>query len=159
MHFYVRHHFVRLPLCCHLPHGNKIWWNIGRKVHPPLPSHQHPPLTSWANNIIRCITCGAALIHAYLDTLKFSQIKLPKRWLWHKCGSRRLYLSVLIHGTWVLMTLPSCWEKGSPELSWRSMRGVEGWIHSRGHKGFTLTHSWWYIFRWPLQEFANHLFF
>jgi len=24
MHFHVRHHFVRLPLCCHLSHGNKI---------------------------------------------------------------------------------------------------------------------------------------
>ena len=23
-HFHVRHHFVRLPLCCHLSHGNKI---------------------------------------------------------------------------------------------------------------------------------------
>jgi len=24
MHFHFRHHFVRLPLCCHLSHGNKI---------------------------------------------------------------------------------------------------------------------------------------
>ena len=24
MHFHVRHHFVRLPLCYHLSHGNKI---------------------------------------------------------------------------------------------------------------------------------------
>jgi len=24
MHFYVRCHFVRLPLCCHLLHGNKV---------------------------------------------------------------------------------------------------------------------------------------
>ena len=23
-HFHVRRHFARLPLCCHLPHGNKI---------------------------------------------------------------------------------------------------------------------------------------
>ena len=23
-HFHVRNHFVRLPLCCHLSHGNKI---------------------------------------------------------------------------------------------------------------------------------------
>ena len=28
-HFYVRHHFVRLPLCCHLSHSNKIQWSIG----------------------------------------------------------------------------------------------------------------------------------
>ena len=23
-HFYIRHHFVRLPLCCHLSHGNTM---------------------------------------------------------------------------------------------------------------------------------------
>ena len=33
-HFYVRHHFVRLPLCCHLSNGNKMQWSIGEKVQP-----------------------------------------------------------------------------------------------------------------------------
>ena len=50
MHFHVRRHFVRLPLCCHLSHGNIISWNTGRKVQPLLPYHQHP-LTLWANII------------------------------------------------------------------------------------------------------------
>ena len=29
-HFHVRCHSVRLPLCCHLPHGNKVgyWWEV-----------------------------------------------------------------------------------------------------------------------------------
>jgi len=43
------HTFVRLPLCCHLSHSNKMLWNTVGKVQPLLPSHQHPPLTSWAN--------------------------------------------------------------------------------------------------------------
>jgi len=34
-----------------LSHGNKIQKNIGEKVQPLLPNHQHPPLTLWANII------------------------------------------------------------------------------------------------------------
>ena len=44
-------HFVRLPLCCHLSHSNKMQWDIGGKVQPLLPYHQHPSLTFWANII------------------------------------------------------------------------------------------------------------
>ena len=33
----VRHHFIRLPLCCYMLHGNKMSWNIGEKVQPLLP--------------------------------------------------------------------------------------------------------------------------
>jgi len=51
MHFHVRPPCVRLPLCCHLSHCNNMKWNIGGKVQPPLPSHQHPPLISWASII------------------------------------------------------------------------------------------------------------
>ena len=51
MHFHIRRHFVRLLLCCHLSHGNKIQWNTGRKVQPLLSYHQHLPLMSWANII------------------------------------------------------------------------------------------------------------
>jgi len=48
MHFHVRCHFVRLPLCCHLSHINKKWLNIGGKVQPLPSHHHHPPLTLWA---------------------------------------------------------------------------------------------------------------
>ena len=37
-HFHVRRNFVRLSLCCHLSHGNKILWNIGRNAPIPLTS-------------------------------------------------------------------------------------------------------------------------
>ena len=50
-HFHVRHHFVRIPLCYHLLHGNKMWWNTGGKVRLLLPCHQHLPLMLWANTI------------------------------------------------------------------------------------------------------------
>jgi len=51
MHFHVRYHLSRLLLCCHLSHSNKMSWNIGVKVQPLLPSHQHLPLMAWANII------------------------------------------------------------------------------------------------------------
>ena len=44
-HFHVRHHYVRLPLCCRQSHSNKMSWDVGAKVLPLLPHHQHPPLT------------------------------------------------------------------------------------------------------------------
>ena len=50
-HSHVRCHSVRLTLCCHLSHGNKMQQNIGRKVQPLPPHHQHLPLMSWANII------------------------------------------------------------------------------------------------------------
>jgi len=53
LHFHARHHSVRLPLCCHPPHGNNTWWDIGGKGQPLLPSCQHLPLAPWAN-IIKC---------------------------------------------------------------------------------------------------------
>ena len=56
MHFQVRRHFVRLPLCCHLWHGNKIYRNISGKVETLLPYHQHLPLTSRANIIKYLLT-------------------------------------------------------------------------------------------------------
>ena len=48
-HFHVRRHFVRLPLCCHLSHGNKRVTGKGGKVPPLLPCRQHPPPAPWAN--------------------------------------------------------------------------------------------------------------
>lgn len=39
IYFHVRHRPVRLPLCCHLLHGNKTQQNIGQKVQPLLPHH------------------------------------------------------------------------------------------------------------------------
>lgn len=42
--------FFRLPLCCHLQHGNKNLLNIDGKVQPLLSYHQHPSLTLWTNN-------------------------------------------------------------------------------------------------------------
>ena len=50
-HFHVRCHSVRPSFCCHLSHRNKIKWDIGRKVQPLLPYHQHPSLVLWANII------------------------------------------------------------------------------------------------------------
>ena len=38
MHFHVRHSSVRLPLCCHLLHSNKMQYNTGEKVQPSLES-------------------------------------------------------------------------------------------------------------------------
>jgi len=37
LHFHVSHHSVRLPLCCHLSHGNKMEQYVGGKVQPLLP--------------------------------------------------------------------------------------------------------------------------
>ena len=48
---HVRHCCVRLPLCCHLSHGNNMEQNIGGKIQLLLPHHQHPPLISWTNRI------------------------------------------------------------------------------------------------------------
>lgn len=42
--------FFRLPLCCHLQHGNKNLLNIDGKVQPLLSYHQHPSLTLWTSN-------------------------------------------------------------------------------------------------------------
>jgi len=50
-HFHVRCQSVRLSLCWHLSHGNKMQWDIGGKAQPLLPYHQHPPLMSWTNII------------------------------------------------------------------------------------------------------------
>ena len=61
-HLHVRCHSVRLPICCHLSHGKKMWWNIDEKVRPLLPNHQHPPLTVWFN-IITWQAFGAAVIY------------------------------------------------------------------------------------------------
>jgi len=33
-HFHVIHHFVRLPLCCHLSRDSKMQQNIGQKNQP-----------------------------------------------------------------------------------------------------------------------------
>lgn len=46
---HVSYNFVRLPLCCRLPHGGKVQQNIVRKVRPLLPQHHHLPLMSWTN--------------------------------------------------------------------------------------------------------------
>jgi len=50
-HLHVRFQSVRLSLCWHLSHGNKMQWDIGGKAPPLVPSHQHPPLMSWTNII------------------------------------------------------------------------------------------------------------
>lgn len=42
--------FVSLPFCCCLSHGNRMNWNIVRKVHLLLPYH-HLPLMSCSNII------------------------------------------------------------------------------------------------------------
>ena len=49
--FPVRYHFARLTLCCHPSHSNKMKQNIGGKLQPLQPYHQHPSLRSWANII------------------------------------------------------------------------------------------------------------
>ena len=49
MHLCCRRHCVNLPLCCHMPRGNKMPGNIGEKVAPLLQYHQYQPLLSQAN--------------------------------------------------------------------------------------------------------------
>lgn len=51
MHFCVRHHFIRQPLCSHRSHSNKMSWNISWKVQPQLLYHHHWPLTLWPSII------------------------------------------------------------------------------------------------------------
>ena len=51
MHFHVRCHFVRLPLCCNLSQSNKMQWSNGGKVQPLLSYHQYPLLRLWTNII------------------------------------------------------------------------------------------------------------
>ena len=48
IYFHVRHHCVRVPLRCHLSHSNNMERDIGGKVQPLLPYHQHPLLMLWA---------------------------------------------------------------------------------------------------------------
>ena len=68
MHFHVRCHSVRLPLCCHLSHGNKTWWNIDGKVQPLLPYHRDLPLDVLGqHNKIGGITHRAALVVPFLS--------------------------------------------------------------------------------------------
>ena len=50
-HFQVGHHFVRVPLCCHLSQSNKMYQKISGKVQHLLLYHQYPPLTLRANRI------------------------------------------------------------------------------------------------------------
>ena len=51
MHLHARCHPVTLPLCCHLWHSNHTERNMGGKVQPLLPYHQHPTLMSWDDRI------------------------------------------------------------------------------------------------------------
>jgi len=52
-HFHVRHHVVRLPLCCHLSHDNKMWWNTGGRLHASDITCQYKSVA---------ITFGSALV-------------------------------------------------------------------------------------------------
>jgi len=67
-HFHVRCYFVRVPLCCHLSHGNKTEQNVGGKVHPPLLHHHHLPLILWANSKVGGITFRAALVYSISES-------------------------------------------------------------------------------------------
>ena len=69
LHFHVRHHSVRLLLCCHLSHGDKMQWNIGGNVQTLLLQHQHPPLMSWASIITQeALHLEKPLYSSYLKT-------------------------------------------------------------------------------------------
>ena len=41
LHFHVTHHCVTVTFCCHVSHSDNMLWNIGGKVQPLLPYHQH----------------------------------------------------------------------------------------------------------------------
>jgi len=63
VHFHVRCHFVRVPLCCHLPHGNDVmeyWWEGSTCTAIPPPSASD--MVGQHHNI-GGITFGAAFIH------------------------------------------------------------------------------------------------
>jgi len=38
-YFHVRHHSVRVLLCCHLSHGNNMQLDVGVNIQPLLPYH------------------------------------------------------------------------------------------------------------------------
>ena len=61
-HFHVRHHFVRLPLCCHLSHGNNMQWNIGGNVYPLVCCTTNIHLLMGKHNKLGSITFGEAVI-------------------------------------------------------------------------------------------------
>ena len=61
MHFHIRYHFVRLLLCCHLSHSNKM------KYHQESSPYTAIPPVSTADIMGHCnetgsITFGAALV-------------------------------------------------------------------------------------------------
>ena len=62
LHFHIIHHCVRLPLCYHLLHSNKMQWNMNGKVQSLLPYHQHPTVIVGQYNKIGGITFGADFI-------------------------------------------------------------------------------------------------
>ena len=66
-HFLVRHHSVRLPLCCHLSHGNKMKCNIDGKVQPftAIPPTSASDVMG-QHDKIGGITFRAALVYYYL---------------------------------------------------------------------------------------------
>lgn len=69
VHFHVRCHFVRLSLCYHLFHGNKIEQNISGKVQPLLPNRQYPPTEIMSQHKLGGITFRAALISMSLHMM------------------------------------------------------------------------------------------
>lgn len=101
-HFHVWHHFVRLALCCHLSHSNKMWWNTGGTVQPLL-LYQHASTSGAMGeyNNIGDITLGAVQnifsteicfwLHLYISVTKKERIdKMDKlRWICRIKISRR----------------------------------------------------------------------
>ena len=74
MHFHFRHYFVRLPLCSHLWHGNKIscWWESSNST--ATPSTCASDVVN-KHNKIGGTDFGAALVHSlYIETLKYSHL-------------------------------------------------------------------------------------
>ena len=105
MPFHLRCHCVRLSLCCHLSHGNKMEWNIGGNVQPLLPYHQHTYDTAGQQNKAGHITSGAALVSVVWCTLPSGHFFLL--WLFTTLGKKMCYLLCVFW--WALEKFYSHW--------------------------------------------------
>ena len=69
MHAHVGCHFVRLPLCCHLLHCNKMKWNIG-STSTAIPPASASDVVGQHHNKIEGTTYGAAILQAFFSELR-----------------------------------------------------------------------------------------
>jgi len=74
MHFHVRCHSVRLPLCCHLSRGNKMEYWLEGSTSTAIPPASASSVTG-QHNKTRGITFGAPLVHYCIHYFIFQLLK------------------------------------------------------------------------------------